>query len=255
MNTLYSGKIEKINIKYLQLINESSTNKGINHDNISNLVLLKNLFSTQYQDVIQDLTKIIEFISANNENKENKDNKEKVEEESPASIVRMLDLGWNEHVTVEDTLIRTTSNINNGYWCVTSRQVLDGSFLCKILVEEMITQNPSWWVHNFGVIRKNRNNNNDGNYYDDCILMSSNGYLARKYSGSGDSKKLFEGFWKTGDTLIVKRDEQNNIYFGLNDESDLKLAYGNETGEFRIVLGFGSGTISDSFRMMYLNVN
>jgi len=254
MNSIYENKAQEIRSKYEKMNNELSAIKAINHDNISNLGLLKNLFSSQYQDVIQDLTKIIEYISANKENKDNKDNKEKVEEESPASIIRMLDLGWNEHETVEDTLITLgKKTITGSYWCVTSRQVLEGSFLCKILVEEMNTQSPSWWVHNFGIIKKDRKNNDDV-YYNDSIVIASNGSLAGRYSGSGDAKKLFEGFWKTGDTLIVKRDNQNNIYFGLNDETDLKLAYENEEGEFRIVLGFGSASKTDSFRMMYLNL-
>ena len=256
MNSIYENKAQEIRSKYEKMNNELSAIKAINHDNISNLGLLKNLFSSQYQDVIQDLTKIIEYISVNNENKDNKDNKENVEEESPASIVRMLDLGWNEHETVEDSLINLNiyKNTSGGYWCATSRQVLEGSFLCKVLVEEMKTQSPSFWVHNFGIIKKDRKNH-DNVYYNDSIVIASNGSLAGRYSGSGDAKKLFDGFWKTGDILIVKRDDQNNIYFGLNDESDLKLAYENEAGEFRIVLGFGSGTITDSFRMIYLNVN
>jgi len=55
--------------------------------------------------------------------------------------------------------------------------------------------------------------------------MSSNGFLVEKYSDEGDETRLFEGYWKTGDTLIVKRDEQNDIYFGINDENDLKNSH------------------------------
>ena len=31
--------------------------------------------------------------------------------------------------------------------------------------------------------------------------------------------------WINGDEVIITRNEKNEVYFGLNDESDLKLAY------------------------------
>jgi len=135
MYSVYSNKIEHLSKTNETMINEFSSNKEIYYKNLSNIVILKNLISNKYQDVLQDLTKIIEFKSVNSVNK---DNNLTVEEESPASIIKMLDLSWNEHRAVDNTLIQTHKFTPSTYTCVSSRQVLNGTFLCKVLIEEII---------------------------------------------------------------------------------------------------------------------
>ena len=46
----------------------------------------------------------------------------------------------------------------------------------------------------------------------------------------------------------MKRDEQNNIYFAINNETSYKLAYDNIDGAFRIVLGFSVSANGDKYK-------
>ena len=60
--------------------------------------------------------------------------------------------------------------------------------------------------------------------------------------------------WTKGDILFVKRDFNNSIWFGVNDESNMYEAYKNEEGIFRICMGFSSSVGRDRFRLVYLNL-
>jgi len=246
----YNEKINQISERYESLYNGLTEFKDNNKNkNMSQLHLIKEEYCKEFQVVIQQLTQIIDFISSNE-----KKNEETKEEESPASIVRMLNLNWMPNDAVEHNVITTNNHTDNSasYWCVVSEETLNGSFLSKVNIEKIENRNPSYWRHNFGIIRKDRKAT-DNEYYNDSITFQSNGWLTKEFYGSGDFKKLSEP-WKSGDTIILKRDTNNKIYFGVNDESDLQLAYEGISGEFKIVFGFSNSSKESVFRMDYLNI-
>ena len=241
----YNSKLLKLEETFHNNNNNLTKIKDLSKSNTSKITSLKELFSSEYKKIIEDLSTIIDFVSSGT------GDKKVVEEESPASIIRSLNLSWMNHSSCEENLVTNNCIQEGSYWNVESEQILDGPFLCKVEIEE-ITSLRSYWTHMFGIIKANDTSYVKNSYYNNCILMCSNGFLAEKYSGSG-SYKLILREWQTGDVLIVKRDHNNTIYFGINDEYDMKEAFTDITGEFRICIGF-SCIHSDKFRMTYLNV-
>ena len=246
----WHNTLESITTTYQKLNQTLLTQKDTVLCSNKNLLSLKETFYLNYKTIIDELTFIIDKISdSSNEQSE----KEKDTEESPASIIRSLNLNWISDSSTDGNLV--TSNKGSSYWCVESEQVLEGPFISKVEIEQF-TRNQYYWNHMFGIIRNNKISFDMGSYYNNAILISSNGWLADKYSGSGAHKKLWdqERHWKQGDILIVKRDNNNTIWFGINDESNLFEAFDNIDGEYRICMGFISTAGNEKFRMVYLNL-
>lgn len=145
--------------------------------------------------------------------------------------------------------IVVSSNTRGGsYWCVKSEESFSGEFKAKVKVHKMdTTKANNYWGYAVGIIRKN--STLVDNYYTDAICLQANGYLANKYTSSGSYKKLLPDKWAEGDEIIIKRDSKNNLYFGVNSEDNLYLAFDNITGDFRIVIGFVSTSKDDSFEL------
>jgi hypothetical protein len=146
-----------------------------------------------------------------------------------------------------------TSPTNTGsYWTIKSQEVLEGAFECKIRVKHI---NPSsgnsYWNYGVGIMK--HDSTKDANYYDDGVVFLSNGWLANKFSGSGSHVQLFNNQWKDGEAVLIKRDESQNVYFAMNDETTYKLAFGGITGKFRIVFGFSSSIKEGEFELEELN--
>ena len=74
-------------------------------------------------------------------------------------------------------------------------------------------------------------------YYKDSILLVSDGYKNKKFSGEYD-KKLLINNWKPGDLILIKRDNLNNVYIGLANEMSYQLEYESIEGSFQIIFGF-----------------
>ena len=243
----YEDKINNLTNKSDSLLKTQAQAKHNIQDNHINLKSLQELFSSSYKLIIDDLTIIIDKISTTETNV--------VDEESPASKINSLNLNWVSHPSCEGNLVINNHTNQSSYWCVEGEQILDGAFLCKVEVEEF-NGTGGCWNHNFGIIRENKINFSQSNYYNNCILIASNNWLAKKYSGSGAHVQLpgTNQAWTKGDILFVKRDFNNSIWFGVNDESNMYEAYQNEEGSFRICMGFSSSVGSDRFRLVYLNL-
>jgi hypothetical protein len=132
------------------------------------------------------------------------------------------------------------------YWTVKSNEILEGAFECKIKIERI---NPSYanssWNYCFGLIRAS--STNEGSYYNDSVIFQSYGYLAQQFSGSGHTQ-LFSCL-KDGDIVYMKREQNNDVHFAVNDESSYKLGFTNISGPFRIVFGFSSSMNDGIFEL------
>ena len=134
------------------------------------------------------------------------------------------------------------------YWTVKSQEVLEGAFECKIRVKHINSSSAnSYWNYGIGIMK--HDSTRDSNYYDDGVVFLSNGWLANKFSGSGSHVQLFNNIWKDGDLLLIKRDESNNVYFGMNDENSYKLAFDNISGKYRVIFGFSSSMKEGEFEL------
>jgi len=135
------------------------------------------------------------------------------------------------------------------YWFAKGQQVLDGAFICKILVEN-IEDTPNW-QHNAGIIRHDKYT---ASYYVDSCGMLSSGIFQVPFQGQNSSISYPQP-WKTGDEIIIKRDFENGLWFGLNNEIDM-LKSCNQKGSFRIVLGFlnVNGRQNEVFKMVELKL-
>lgn len=150
----------------------------------------------------------------------------------------------------------TPKNISNSnsYFVIKCSTPLFGPFKCKVKIwsiNEGITKD--YWSYTFGVIKRNSIKNSD--YFHDSLLFHSNGYIAPQFSGSGGGNRLFNELWKIGDVLIVKRDAEGNVFFGINDKNNLKIAFSNIQEDFLLMLGFSQIVTQGSFEILALDKN
>lgn len=140
---------------------------------------------------------------------------------------------------------------NSSYWCYRSQETVEGPFTCKVLVKNINTSSVSGvWNYSFGLIKPHMIN--ESNYYNDSVMQMSEGTCNQQYAGY-ESTKLWSTYWKQGDELMMKRDEQNNVYFAINGEAFYKLEYSGIVGPHRIVMGFGASVNGGDFEMIELN--
>ena len=122
------------------------------------------------------------------------------------------------------------------WWCAKSEFVLNRAFEVKISIIK-IDENraKSEWTYAVGMIKNCSKKVTD--YYKDSILLVSDGYKNKKFSGEYD-KKLLNNNWKPGDLILIKRDNLNNVYIGLANEMSYQLEYESIEGSFQIIFGF-----------------
>jgi len=240
---LYTQKLNSLSLRFNSILEQKKINVNKSSSMKSDFLSIKDYFSSNYELIIQDLTNIIDGVS----NIDINNTKTEEIEESPASK-QTMNLCWMSDSTVQGNEITLVKKTGASYWYVQSEQLLTGPFICKVSVNLLLSVN-DYWKHTFGIIKEN--SNNISQYYMDCILFNSLGYLAKKFSSSGAYKKIFDK-WKTGDELIIKRDYDNTILFGLNDENELIEAFTSIIGNFRIVMGFSKNIEGDQFTMNYL---
>ena len=229
---------------------ESNVNKSITTHNqqITNykktkndFLLLREYYSNSFGQVISDLNLIINHIT--NENKKVEDN-----EESPASKVTSLNLNWINVPGITNENQVSNKICSGSYWCAKTEEVLDGAFICRIQIE-FISENPPDWHHGAGIIKANKDSIMESYYSYSCLFLSS-GIFTKQFQGANGEN--YGSKWKTGDEIIIKRDFDDDLWFGLNDENSLKR-YGNQPGSFRIVIGFlNSNKANEIFKITQL---
>lgn len=145
-------------------------------------------------------------------------------------------------------IIEANANNRTGsYWCECSNEVLEGPFYAVLKIHN-ITRKSDWSL-NIGIQRAT--SQNQGSYYQDgCFLMCS-GKITTQFQGN--TGRNFKRQWNNGDEILIKRDENNNLFFALNNEDELEQAYTNIAGPFRICCGFSSGMTGDRIEFMELD--
>jgi hypothetical protein len=140
-----------------------------------------------------------------------------------------------------------SGNTFNNYSVAKTQEIFDGEFECKIEIIKINLQRISWtWCFSAGVIKTSCVN--EESYQNDSVVFLSYGYLAEPYSSNGYYKQIFKSHWKAGDVILIKRDQNYNVYFGMNDETSYSLA-----GEVRVILGFSQALSDDVFELKELN--
>jgi hypothetical protein len=137
----------------------------------------------------------------------------------------------------------------SNYKCIRSEEIVEGPFQCKV---KIISINDNYvneaWNYTFG-IQKSDSTNNDS-YYNDAVVLQSAGYI-NKFSGYSNKKEISKS-WNINDELLMRRDENNNVYFGINCEQANVLGGNSVVGKFRIIMGFASSMRNDNFEMLEL---
>jgi hypothetical protein len=289
LNVAYVEYLEKINSDLEQVFSELSEKKLIISEQISTSVISKyEIITLEFEDLVKSLNEKINYISTSDpkSKEEFREIKKQLDDKlnylSNPSIFKkdfeeiisnfnkkikglkveeilnqkfnfnltknnMSNLNWENGSAVISVTPRGTS-----YWCTKSMEMLEGPFSCKIAVRNINTnQTDSHWNYTVGLVRPIVTN--ETSYYNDCVLFQSNGYCALQFSGSGMGLRLFNNNnWKNGDILLIKRNDQGIIFFGINDENSYKQAFTGIMGPHRIVMGFAHGMTGDIFEMIEL---
>ena len=154
-------------------------------------------------------------------------------------------LGWDDN---NDPILTVMAG-GSSYKCYCSTETFEGEMYCKIRIISINVSNISgYWNYTFG-LKRNNTQQNQSSYYNDCVLVQSNGHCSTQFSGSSDTVNRKISPWKEGDFLTVSRDLEGNVYFQSNDEEKVKC-YSNITGEMKVVLGFSSALHGEQFEML-----
>jgi len=209
---------------------------------------IKDFYSTNLYQIVNDIQLLLNSIAKEKEQSEHKD------DESPASKITMLSLNWaDEGLSTHFNEVRNKRQQVQNYWVARSEEILDGAFTCKILVENISeTSRNNQFYHGAGIIQHDKNVSERGYYAYACCLFLSNGDISKPFEGNPNPNIKTLKPWKNGDIIIIKRDTDNDLWFGLNDESDM-VKSANVPGSFRIVMGFiKADKENEVFKMIYL---
>ena len=242
---------ERINslTKYLDsLVKNSKCLKYNTNLNNTKFIELKNVISDRFKIVLNELNEVIENVS----NKNNNNGKEEIEE-SPASIKKCLNLNWREHERATGSIVDNSGEyLNNSHWHVESEEILSGVFTARIRLNKY-TSNSNNWTCAIGMIRADEKIKTNG-YYNHSVVLLNDCSIVDKFSGSETRRKILNGrVWTEGDEIIIKRDNNDSVYFGMNDEQSCEFAYNGIAGDYRIVIGFiNHESKNDLFELVYL---
>ena len=143
----------------------------------------------------------------------------------------------------------TTSKKEAPYWIAKSNEIIEGSFMAKVRVVNIDKDNGNnHWNFTFGM-QKSENKDTDDTYYTSSVILQSNGWTNNEYTSSGINKQILDR-WRIDDILIIFRDELNNVFFGINDDTQLKHAFSNIVGSFRLIMGFRGNMNGDIFDLI-----
>lgn len=230
-NIQSSNSVEKTELKKMRIQLEETTDNLESSETIEKLFLnpVNKAINKIKQISIDDLiNKKFNFI-------------EKFKGFIGSSLSTELTTGSNKVITV------TKSGIS--YWAETSKEILKGSFLAKIKVINIDSSTAnSDWYQSVGIM--DATNTDFNSYYSYSSILKSTGEF---YNSSGGTQRLFNSPFKTDDTIYMKRDEENNLYFAINDEDDMKLARSNCSGDYKIVFGFMFACNGDTYELEELS--
>jgi len=142
---------------------------------------------------------------------------------------------------------------DNCYWKVETEDTLTGAFLCKVQVKKFVTRDPNGLKdteHMFGLMASKCDN-----FLNKCLLMSSKGKLVLPVAKV--SEKSLGNSWKQDDCLILQRDKQNKIYFGMNEAKNLTYSGDIFKGPVKVIMSFLNKSRSenklDEFTLIHLS--
>jgi len=252
--------LNKITISLNLLIESKNCLKDMTNLNNSKFITLKDLFFDGFKTVMSDLNEVIENISNKTSTKQTDStyNEKNIDEESPAAIKRCLNLNWCQHEMVNGNIVETRGNVitnkSSSHWCVESEEVLSGVFTARIRLNKY-TRDSNSWACTIGLIKADSTHKTTDGYFYDSVILLNDCKLPTPFTGDSSRSKtiLNNHLHCEGDEIIIKRDTDNNVYFGINDVKSCELAYENISGDFRIVLGFFTDySTVDEFELVYL---
>lgn len=148
-------------------------------------------------------------------------------------------------------LFQNNSNIvisdrrnNVSYWCEKGLEAYEGPFFARLRINN-ITRKTDWSL-NIGVIRANSTNTNS--YYQDGAFFMCSGKITVQFQGN-QGRNIFRQ-WNNGDEVLIKRDDKNDIYFGLNDDETMEKCFSNISGSYRLCVGFSNSMVGDNIEII-----
>ncbi len=140
----------------------------------------------------------------------------------------------------------------SSYKCYVSEELFENELTFSIKlnnIQQSFINN--YWNYCFGLIRKDKEDN-QSSYYDNCVLLQSNGHINYQFSGSSNTEISNTRQWAQGDVITVIRDTEGTVYFSINDEERIEC-FKNINEEMRAVFGCSSSIIGDVIEIVACN--
>lgn len=142
------------------------------------------------------------------------------------------------------TNVIIATNRGGSYWCECSEDVFEGPLFARLRINNISRK--SDWSLNIGLQRAESTNTNS--YYQDGVFFMCSGKITVAFQGNQGRNCLRA--WNNGDEVLIRRDENNVVYFGLNDETTLENVYNSVPGRMRLCVGFSSSMINDNIEIV-----
>lgn len=256
---------EKLTELYLELTDSfEKTVKAVNA-NISNLNINDNNAKEEFNKLKKDLDSLTEFLDSEEKLKQLFESI-LVSAEKNFTFTKLSEICHenygvllSKHGKFTGLKISTPENLNifkfvktnYGTQVIsTSLENIQNNFEFKIRIIKINEKKAkSYSNYCIGIIRNNAIS--PDTYFNNSILLQSNGFLYNKFSNISYGSKLFSECWKDGDIISCLKDEKNDIYFKLNDEP-YKKAYNEVTGNFNVVIGVNNSVEFGEFELLEL---
>ena len=147
-------------------------------------------------------------------------------------------------------IVIATTRTGSSYWCECSEEVFEGPMFARIRINN-ITKKSDWSL-NIGLQRAN--SNNTSSYYQDGVFYMCSGKITTAFQGN--QGRNLQRQWNNGDEVLIKRDENNTIWFGLNNEDSMEIAYQNNVNlnvPMRLCVGFSSSMNGDNIEIIEID--
>ncbi len=141
-------------------------------------------------------------------------------------------------------IIIATRRNTGSYWCECSDEIFEGPLFVRLRINRITRKND--WSLNIGLQRANSVNTTS--YYTDGVFFMCSGRITTQFQGNQGRNMHRE--LNDGDEILIRRDETNAVYFGLNDESTFTQAYTNIAGAFRVCVGFSTACDGDNIEIL-----
>lgn len=136
------------------------------------------------------------------------------------------------------------------YKAFVSEQLFTKKFTVKVKLVNLC-KDRSFINSNFSYaigVCKDYCDDDQSSYYNNSVVLFSNGYINTKYKLIKNTTKKYTKIWEIDDTITIIRNEYNDIIFAINDQEP-EIAFDNIDMPVKLIAGFSNSVNGDILKI------